>query len=72
LRGQKVEGGDKLGKTIVFARNQTHAAFTEDRFNAGYPHLARTITSSMGTVFTEVFINYFSDPQIAIWCRSRS
>jgi type I restriction enzyme, R subunit len=35
--GVKVEGGDKLGKTIVFARNHKHAKFFEERFNKQYP-----------------------------------
>lgn len=35
--GIKVEGGDKLGKTIVFARSHEHAKFIEERFNAQYP-----------------------------------
>jgi type I site-specific restriction endonuclease len=38
--GLKVEGGDRLGKTIIFAKNQAHAVFIEGRFNAAYPHLA--------------------------------
>jgi type I restriction enzyme R subunit len=36
-RGIKVEGGDKLGKTIIFARNHRHALYIEERFNALYP-----------------------------------
>lgn len=35
--GIKVEGGDKLGKTIVFARSHPHAKFIEERFNKQYP-----------------------------------
>ncbi|MFD0797210.1 DEAD/DEAH box helicase family protein [Maribacter chungangensis] len=35
--GLKVEGGDKLGKTIIFAKNHKHAVFIEDRFNKNYP-----------------------------------
>ena len=37
-RGQKVAGGDRLGKTIIFAKNQDHAEFIAERFNANYPH----------------------------------
>lgn len=36
-KGLKVEGGDKLGKTIIFARNHRHAAFLEEQFNKLYP-----------------------------------
>ncbi|RBQ16231.1 restriction endonuclease subunit R [Spongiactinospora rosea] len=35
--GYRVDGGDRLGKTIVFARNQRHAEFIVDRFNMLYP-----------------------------------
>jgi type I restriction enzyme R subunit len=35
--GVKVEGGDRLGKTIIFAKNQDHALFIEKRFNASSP-----------------------------------
>lgn len=36
-KGQKVAGGDRLGKTIVFAKNHDHAVFIEQCFNARYP-----------------------------------
>lgn len=36
--GIKVEGGDKLGKTIIFAKNHKHAKFIEERFNKNYPY----------------------------------
>jgi type I restriction enzyme, R subunit len=36
--GHKVEGGDRLAKTILFARNHEQAQFIEDRFNHHYPH----------------------------------
>jgi type I restriction enzyme, R subunit len=35
--GIKVEGGDKLAKTIIFARSHAHAKFIEERFNIQYP-----------------------------------
>lgn len=35
--GIKVEGGDKLGKTILFARSHKHAKFIEERFNKQFP-----------------------------------
>jgi type I restriction enzyme R subunit len=37
-RGLKVNSGDRLGKTIIFARNHEHAKFIRDRFNVNYPH----------------------------------
>lgn len=39
-KGLKVEGGDKLGKTIIFARNHQHAMFIKERFDALYPEYA--------------------------------
>lgn len=48
--GQKVAGGDKLGKTILFAKNHKHAAFIEARFNKNYPEY--------GGVFLRVIDNY--------------
>ena len=48
--GQKIEGGDKLGKTIVFAKNHRHAVFIEERFNKNYPDL--------GGSFLRVIDNY--------------
>ena len=35
--GIKVESGDKLAKTIIFARSHKHAKFIEQRFNIQYP-----------------------------------
>ena len=45
--GHMVDGGDRLAKTIIFARNHEHATIIEERFNHHYPqhagHLARII-----------------------------
>lgn len=71
--GIKVEGGDMLGKTIIFAVNQNHANFIAERFDKNYPHydgkFARVITHS--TKYAQSLIDSFSkkelaDPQIAI------
>ena len=35
--GVKVQGGDKVGKSIIFAKNHKHAVFIEQRFNKNYP-----------------------------------
>ncbi|MFI7744177.1 DEAD/DEAH box helicase family protein [Kocuria rhizosphaericola] len=63
-RGHKVAGGDKLGKTIVFARNQDHAKFIVERFDANYPaqagNLARVITHNVN--YAQRLIDDFSDP----------
>ncbi|RHR10999.1 DUF4145 domain-containing protein [Pseudoflavonifractor sp. AF19-9AC] len=37
-RGIQVAGGDRLGKTIIFAQNKRHAEFILERFNKLYPH----------------------------------
>ncbi len=37
-RGIRVAGGDRLGKTIIFAQNKRHAEFILERFNKLYPH----------------------------------
>lgn len=37
--GIKIEIGDKIGKTIIFAKNKDHANFIKERFDILYPHL---------------------------------
>lgn len=39
-KGQKVAGGDRLAKTIVFAKNYKHALFIQSRFDSHYPEFA--------------------------------
>ncbi len=71
-RGQKVEGGDRLGKTIIFARNHDHAEFIQQRFDVNYPHLkdsfARVIDFKVD--YAQTLIDSFSSrskpPHIAI------
>ena len=36
-KGLKIEGGDKIGRTIIFAVNQKHAEFIVERFTTRYP-----------------------------------
>ncbi|MDE6454926.1 MAG: DEAD/DEAH box helicase family protein, partial [Dysosmobacter sp.] len=36
-RGIRTQGGDRLGKTIIFAQNKRHAEFILERFNKLYP-----------------------------------
>lgn len=72
--GLKVEGGDKLGKTIIFAKNHDHAIFIEQRFNKNYPEYAgkflRVIDNyeSKAQDLLEVFVDEYEehDPQIAV------
>jgi len=70
--GYKVAGGDRLGKTIIFAKSQKHAEFIAKRFDVAYPelagHFARVITH--GTQYAQSLIDDFSQkekaPHIAI------
>lgn len=71
--GIRVAGGDRLGKTIIFAKNQRHADYIYDRFIANYPHLdggnfARVITHSVryGQSLIDDFSNKDKAPHIAI------
>ena len=71
-RGLKVAAGDRLGKTILFAKNQAHAEFIAERFNANYPHykgkFAQAITFK--TEYAQSLIDSFSNkeksPHLAI------
>lgn len=72
--GIKVQGGEKLGKTIIFAKNHTHALFIEERFNKNYPEYAgkflRVIDNyeSKAQSLLETFVDKYqeNDPQIAV------
>ena len=63
--GVKVAGGDRLGKTIIFAKNHDHAQFIAERFDANYPHLkgafARVI--DFKTEYAQSLIDAFSEPE---------
>lgn len=69
--GLKIDYGGKMGKTIIFARNHTHAEKILEVFGKEYPHLngcARVIDNYM--TYAQSAIDEFSDPkklpQIAI------
>ncbi len=70
--GIKVAGGDRLGKTIIFAKNSRHAQFITERFDQNYPHMkgefARLIDYSVP--YAQSLIDNFSDaekdPHIAV------
>lgn len=70
--GIKVAGGDRLGKTIIFAKNSDHAKFIVERFDANYPHymgqFARLIDYSV--TYAQSLIDDFSEaekaPHIAV------
>ena len=69
--GLKIDYGAKLGKTIIFAKNHSHAEKIYDIFNREYPHLpgfAKVIDNKIN--YAQDLIDRFSDPtklpQIAI------
>ena len=70
--GRTVAGGDRLGKTIVFAKNNDHAQFIADRFDANYPEyagqFARVITYRVERAQTLIddFAQTEKAPHIAI------
>lgn len=72
--GIKVQGGDKLGKTIIFAKSHEHAVFIEKRFNKNHPEYGgkflRVIDNyeSKAQALLEVFVDEYEehDPQIAV------
>jgi type I restriction enzyme R subunit len=71
-QGEKVAGGDRLGKTIIFAKNHRHAQFIEDRFNLMFPqysgHFLRVIDNYAD--YAATLIDEFSQkdkpPHIAV------
>lgn len=69
--GIKIDYGQKLGKSIIFAKNHDHAEKILEVFNKEYPHLpdyAKVIDNYM--TYAQSAIDEFSDPkkmpQIAI------
>ena len=69
--GLKINYGEKIGKTIIFAKNHKHAEFILHVFNKEYPHLvdyADVIDNHVK--YSQKAIDDFSDsnkmPQIAI------
>ena len=57
--GMRVNGGEKLGKTIIFAANHFHAEKIVDRFNTLYPELG-------GKGFCKLIDNYVNYAQTLI------
>ena len=70
--GYKIESGDKLGKTIIFAKNDKHAEHIVETFNKLYKNLdgefCQKITTKVEKAQTliERFVNPNSLPQIAV------
>lgn len=69
--GIRIDYGQKIGKTIIFAKNHKHAEFILEIFNKEYPELkgyAEVIDNKIN--YSQSLIDQFSDPrklpQIAI------
>lgn len=67
-RGIKVEGGDRLGKTIIFAQSKEHAEFIVQRFNKLYPKyngtFAQRITCSDS--YAQTIIDDFKQKEMPV------
>ncbi|GMV27627.1 MAG: hypothetical protein AMXMBFR58_36580 [Phycisphaerae bacterium] len=63
-KGIRVADGEKLGKTIIFARNHKHAEFIVERFDKNYPKykgkFAQVIDSHND--YAQALLDDFSDP----------
>ena len=62
--GLKIDYGQKLGKTIIFAKNHNHAEKIYQVFNQEYPHLpgfAKVIDNKIN--YAQSLIDEFSDPE---------
>lgn len=69
--GIKIEYGQKIGKTIIFAKNHDHAEKILEIFNKEYPHLKNyAMVIDNRIKYAQSAIDEFSDPkklpQIAI------
>lgn len=71
-QGLRVEGGEKLGKTIIFARNSLHAKAIVERFHILYPEYGADFVKQIdySIKFVDTLIDDFSTkekyPQIAV------
>jgi type I restriction enzyme, R subunit len=65
--GHKVAGGDRLGKTVIFAKNHDHAEFIARRFDANYPHYAGQFARVIDfqVEYAQSLIDAFSIPEKA-------
>ncbi|MCI6149761.1 MAG: DEAD/DEAH box helicase family protein [Flintibacter sp.] len=64
-RGVKVSGGDRLGKTILFAQNKRHAEFILERFNKLYPQYHGTFAQRVicDDSYAQTIIDDFKQPE---------
>lgn len=63
-RGIRVAGGDRLGKTIIFAQNKRHAEFILERFNKLYPKYCGTFAQRVicDDTYAQTVIDDFKVP----------
>ena len=63
-RGIRVAGGDRLGKTIIFAQNKRHAEFILERFNKLYPKYNGTFAQRVicDDTYAQTIIDDFKVP----------
>jgi type I restriction enzyme R subunit len=63
-QGCRDASDDRLGKSVIFARNHKHAEFIRERFDHNYPHLAgkaaRVIDNQVN--YAQSLIDEFADP----------
>lgn len=64
-RGIKVAGGDRLGKTIIFAQNKKHVEFILERFNKLYPQYHGTFAQRVicDDAYAQTIIDDFKQPE---------
>lgn len=64
-RGIRVAGGDRLGKTIIFAQNKRHAEFILERFNKLYPKYRGTFAQRVicDDTYAQTIIDDFKIPE---------
>lgn len=63
-QGLKINGGETLGKTIIFAANHEHAKFIVERFNELYQHLGNDYCKLIDNTinYAQTLIDEFSIP----------
>ena len=64
-RGIKVAGGDRLGKTIIFAQNKRHAEFILEQFNKLYPQYHGSFAQRVicDDSYAQTIIDDFKQPE---------
>jgi len=64
-RGIRVAGGDRLGKTIIFAQNKRHAEFILERFNKLYPKYHGSFAQRVicDDTYAQTIIDDFKQPE---------